>query len=159
MSPEATLIGRIVAASTRHPVIVMLMALALTAVALVYTAQNFAMTADTSKLISTKLDWRKKELAFEKAFPQFENLTVVVIDASTPELAEYAEDKLAAALQGKPELFHSVRRPQGGPFFDRNGVLLMPLHDVEATTTSLIRASPCSPRWRPIPACVAWSTP
>jgi hopanoid biosynthesis associated RND transporter like protein HpnN len=142
VSPEATLIGRIVAASTRRPLLVLLATLVLTAAALVYTAQNFALTADTSKLISTKLDWRKKELTFEKAFPQFDNLTVVVIDAATPELAEYAENKLADALQAKPELFHSVRRPQGGPFFDRNGVLLMPLHDVEATTTSLVRGKP-----------------
>ena len=35
-----------------------------------------------------------------------------------------------------------MRRPQGGPFFERNGILLMPLHDVEATTKSLVRGKP-----------------
>ncbi|MBV8186849.1 MAG: MMPL family transporter [Alphaproteobacteria bacterium] len=142
VSPEATFIGRIVAASTRHPLIVVLITLALTGAALVYTARNFALTADTSKLISIKLDWRQHELAFEKAFPQFENNTVVVIDGATPELAEYAEGKLAEALRAMPQLFHSVQRPQGGPFFDRNGILLLPMHDVEATARSLEQAEP-----------------
>ena len=101
MTPEATLIGRIVAASTRHPLIPLLLALVLTGVALVYTAQNFALTADTSKLISTTLDWRKHELTFEKAFPQTENVTVVVIDAATPELAQYAADNAGRGIAGQ----------------------------------------------------------
>jgi hopanoid biosynthesis associated RND transporter like protein HpnN len=142
VTPEGTLIGRIVAASVRHPLIVVLTAVALAGLALVYTAHNFAMTADTSKLISTDLAWRKHELAFEKAFPQFENTTVVVIDGRTPELAEYAEGRLADTLQRMPQLFRKVQRPQGGPFFEKNGILLMPLYDVEATTRSLERAEP-----------------
>src|SRR5262249_44518657 len=38
--------------------------------------------------------------------------------------------------------FKSVRRPDGGPFFDRNGVLLLPVEDVAAMTTGLMRARP-----------------
>src|ERR1700733_8499162 len=73
VSIRASLIGRVVAASTRHPLIVLLLAVLLTAAALVYTARHFAMTADTSELISTKLEWRQHELAFDRAFPQFSN--------------------------------------------------------------------------------------
>jgi hopanoid biosynthesis associated RND transporter like protein HpnN len=35
-----------------------------------------------------------------------------------------------------------VRRPDGGAFFDRNGLLLLPLNEVAATTKGLMRAQP-----------------
>ena len=142
MSTRASLIGRVVATSTRHPLIVLLLAVVLTGAALVYTAQHFAMTADTTDLISRKLEWRQRELAFEAAFPQLQNLTMVVVDGATPELTDAATRRLTAALQGKPDLFRSVRRPDGGAFFERNGLLLLPLDEVAATTQALMRARP-----------------
>jgi len=142
VSTRASLIGRVVAASTRHPVVVLLLAVVLTGAALVYTARHFAMTANTAELISTKLEWRQRELAFEAAFPQLENLTMVVVDGATPELADAAARRLAAALLEKPSLFRTVRRPDGGAFFDRNGLLLLPLNEVAATTKGLMRAQP-----------------
>ncbi|HTG20383.1 MAG TPA: MMPL family transporter [Reyranella sp.] len=136
------MIGRVVAASTRHPVTVFLLGVVLTGAALVYTAQHFALTADTSELISTKLKWRQNELAFDRAFPQFSNLTMIVVDGATPELADAAATRLTATLQAKPELFKAVRRPDGGAFFDRNGLLLLSLDEVAAATQGLTRARP-----------------
>ena len=135
-------IGRIVAASVSRPLTVLLAALLLTAVAVVYLGGHFAMTADTAQLISPKLEWRKREIVFEKAFPQRQNLTMVVVDGATPELADDAAQRLTGALQKKSELFHNVRRPDGGPFFERNGLLLMPKDDVAKTTSSLVRVQP-----------------
>ncbi|MGZ5905569.1 MAG: MMPL family transporter, partial [Reyranella sp.] len=142
MFPTTSLIGRIVAASTRHPLIVLLAAVVLTASALVYLGGHFNMTADTAKLISPKLEWRHREIVFEKAFPQLQNLTMIVIDGATPELADDGAQRLAAALQEKPDLFHNVRRPDGGPFFEHNGLLLLSTDDVESATESLMRVQP-----------------
>jgi hypothetical protein len=136
------LIGRIVAASVHYPLAVLLLAASLTAAALAYAAGHFAMTADTSQLISTALKWRQRELAFQAAFPQLDNLTMIVVDGTTPELADDAATRLAAALKKKPGLFHSVRQPEGGEFFDRNGLLLLPLDEVASTTRGLVRAKP-----------------
>ena len=133
-------IGRVVAASARHPFIVLLLSLALTVVALVYSAGHFAMTTDTTQLISTKDKWRQHELAYERAFPSLQWLTIVVIDGATPELAEHAASRLSLALAQKPALFHGVRRPDGGPFFERNGLLFLPLPEVQATTEGLLRS-------------------
>src|SRR5262249_49130620 len=118
-------IGRVVAASARHPFIVLLLSLGLTAVALGYSARHFAMTTDTAQLISSKDAWRQHELAYEKAFPSLQWLTIVVIDGATPELAEDAAKRLSSALAARSALFHNVRRPDGGPFFDRNGLLFL----------------------------------
>jgi len=134
-----SLIGRVVLASARYPLIVLILAVALAAAALVYCARHFAMTTDTAELISTKHEWRQRELAYEAAFPSLQKLTVVVIDGATPELAENAAARLAAALASKPERFGSVRRPDGGPFFDCNGLLFLSPDKVKATTKGLLR--------------------
>jgi hypothetical protein len=135
-------IGRIVAASTRRPLIVLLLVGGLTLAALIFVAQNFVMTADTSQLISQRLEWRQRELAFEAAFPQFNNLTMVVVDGATPELADDAAKRLAGALKERPDLFQTVRWPDGGPFFEREGLLFLPSADVEKATSGLVRAAP-----------------
>ena len=142
MSTRISSIGRIVAASTRHPLIVLFLVGSLALAALLFIAQNFAMTADTSQLISKQLDWRQRGLAFDAAFPQFNNLTMVVVDGATPELADDAAKRLAAALKERPELFKTVRVPDGGPFFEREGLLFLPPADVEVATGDLVRAAP-----------------
>ena len=134
MSVGTSLIGRIVAVSVRHPLIVLLAASALAATAFVYLAHNFAMTAETSQLISPNLDWRRRGIEFDKAFPQLQNLTLVVVDGATPELADDGAARLAQALRQRPELFHNVRQPDGGRFFERNGLLLLSPDDVEQVT-------------------------
>ncbi|MFO1157617.1 MAG: MMPL family transporter [Reyranellaceae bacterium] len=131
-------IGRVVATCARHPLIVLLLSLALTALSLVYSAGHFRMTTDTAELISTRDEWRKRELAIETAFPSLQRLLVVVIDGATPELAEYAATQLSTALARNPDRFRSVRRPEGGPFFDRNGLLFLPLPDVRTAIEGLL---------------------
>jgi hopanoid biosynthesis associated RND transporter like protein HpnN len=142
LSKSITLIGRIVAVSTRHPVIVVLVAALLTAVAATYATRHFTMTASTEELISSKIEGRQRVLDFQAAFPQLEGLTVVVIDGKTPELADRAAERLADDLRSKPHLFKTVEQPQGGPFFAQNGLLLLPLAEVRATTEGLTRAQP-----------------
>src|SRR5580704_4331305 len=80
------------------------------------------MTTDINKLISTDMPWRQGEMAFEKAFPQYE-LIVAVIEAPTPELVAKASDALTERLSQQKDLFRSVRQPQGGAFFAQNGFL------------------------------------
>ena len=135
-------LARLVAISTRHAWVTVLFAILLAAAALFYTARNFAITTDTAELISTDLEWRKRELAFDAAFPQLDDLILVVIDGATPELADAASQRLATALRGQPALFRSVRQPDGGAFLERNGLLLLPQAEVAEATSQLIRAQP-----------------
>jgi uncharacterized protein len=148
MSTRISLIGRTVAASARHPWIVLLLAGALTLAALVFTAKNFAITTDTMQVISKRLDWRQRALAFDAAFPQLNNLTMVVVDGATPELADDAAKRLVAALNDRRDLFRTARWPSGGPFFEREGLLFFSLEDVQATTDGLVKAAPMLVRLR-----------
>jgi hopanoid biosynthesis associated RND transporter like protein HpnN len=98
------------------------LALVLTVASSWYAATHFSMTTDINKLISTDMPWRQREMAFEKAFPQYE-LIVAVIEAPTPELVAKASDALTERLSKQKDLFRSVQQPQGGAFFEQNGFL------------------------------------
>jgi hopanoid biosynthesis associated RND transporter like protein HpnN len=142
MNGAAPFIGRIVAASCRRPWAVLLLGLLLAAAALVYTAREFAITTDTAELISPELDWRRHRIAFNAAFPQHVDSIVAVVDAATPELAGKAASALTAKLREDTRLFRGARQPEGGPFFERNGLLLLPIAEVQAATEQLIAAQP-----------------
>lgn len=120
-----------------------LLGLALTAGAIFYVVNHFAITTDTSELISSDLDWRQRERQFDAAFPQHTDTIDIVIDGKTPELTEAAAASLAAALsESKPDPFQIVRRRDGGPFFEKNGLLYLSLPELKETTEGLIKAQP-----------------
>src|SRR5215470_3180108 len=110
--------------------------------AIEYTRQNFAIDTNTSQLISSDLPWRQRELQLDAAFPQRTETIVVVIDGSTPEIADTSARALATRLAQWPQLFQSIRQPDGGPFFDRNGLLFLSTEELGRTTEQLIRAQP-----------------
>jgi hopanoid biosynthesis associated RND transporter like protein HpnN len=132
-----------VAAAVRLSWLTILLGFAVTAGAIYYVANNFAITTDTSQLISPNLDWRQRERQFDAAFPQHTDTIDIVVDGKTPELTESAAARLAAALaQSKPAPFEIVRRRDGGPFFDKNGLLYLSLPEVKDITEGLIKAQP-----------------
>jgi hopanoid biosynthesis associated RND transporter like protein HpnN len=96
------------------------------------------MDTDTARLLSEKLPWRQREIAFDKEFPQNSDLIAVVVQGSTPEQAESATAALAAKLSLSP-LFTNIMRPDGGPYFDKNGLLLLPVADVQSLADSMIQ--------------------
>ncbi len=132
----------IVWASCRAPWLILSLALAGSFLAADYAARNFSITTDTGQLVASHLPWRQRELAYDAAFPQHMETIVVVIDAPTPERAEAAAQSLEASLRADTEHFRSLRRPDGGEFFERNGLLFLTPDEVRTTTEELIRAQP-----------------
>jgi len=139
---KTSLIARVVAASCRLPLLVVAICLALGAGATYYAIHHFALNADTAQLISPKLAWRQNSATFDKAFPQNSDITAVIIDGATPEIADQAASRLNDALTKQTAMFKSVRRQDAGPFFAKEGLMLLPLADVQHTTAQLISAQP-----------------
>ena len=131
-----------ISASARHPLMVVLLALALTVAAGLSAATSFEMTTDTGDLISPDTDWRRNEDAVSKAFPGGADAIAVVIDGRTPELAEDAATRLAAAMAEDRRHVVSVQRPGASEFFARHGLLFGSLDDVRAMTADLVAAQP-----------------
>lgn len=136
------LIFRAVAFSARRPWLLLALCAALTLLAIGYAATHFAMTTNTGALISADVDWRKNETALNTAFAQLTDTTLVVIDGQTPELAEAGAAALAERLTADTAHFKNVRRPDGGDYLARQGVMFGSLEEVRATTQSLITAQP-----------------
>jgi uncharacterized protein len=107
-----------------------------------YAANHFQINTRTRNFISSKVPWRQDMIKMDKAFPQGVDQIAVVIDGKTMELAEAAAQRLAEKLQSRPELYQSVERQNGGPFFDRNALLFMPLAETRHTTEELSKARP-----------------
>jgi uncharacterized protein len=60
-----------------------------------YTADNISIDTDVNKLIAQDLPWRQQEAEMDQAFPQNQDLLVVVIDGKTPDIAGDAAAALA----------------------------------------------------------------
>lgn len=108
----------------------------------VYSQRNFAINTDVAKLISPDLDWRKREIDYEKAFPGHHDTILAVIEAPTPEQARQAATDLEQKLLPQTDRFIWIRRPGGGPFFDTNGLLFLPTPEVARQTSQLASAAP-----------------
>jgi hypothetical protein len=107
-----------------------------------YDIHHFGLDSHTENLVSPNAPWRVNEQRFDREFPQMQNLILVVIDSASPERAEDATAKLAARLEQQRQFFLSVRRPDAGPFFTQDGILLLPTADVQANIAQIIRAQP-----------------
>ena len=145
----------IVAAVVRRARVVVAALLVLTLAAGWFVATHFAMSADTGALLAADLPFRVHERAFDTAFPQTTDLTVVVVDGASPETVDRAAATLARRLASEPKLFRTIRRPDAGAYFDRFGLLLLPLPSFRRPPTGWSRRSRCSGRSPPIRRCAA----
>ncbi len=142
MPSLGSIVPRATATSIVRPVVTLIVALALALLSLLFTASHFEMTTDTAELISPDVDWRRHERAMDDAFPQLRDAMVVVVDGRTPELAEDGAARLAAIFAADRRHFRAVRRPDGGDFLARQGLLFGSETDVRETLDALVKAQP-----------------
>jgi hopanoid biosynthesis associated RND transporter like protein HpnN len=136
-----SLVVRIIDFCTRRAWTVVAVGLMVTLAAVVYSARNFAINSDINALLSPNLDWRKRELAFDKAFSRYD-LIVVLVEAPTPELTAEATSTLARALAQHTQQFRTVTQPAGGEFFARYGLLFQSPEEIGRELTVLSEAQP-----------------
>ena len=128
----------LVAASHRYSRITVAV-FALLALAGAYvTATRFAITTETDQLLESDSVFHQNKVAYEQAFPHLAKVIVAVVDADSSEAAERAAAALADALNASPgTALRRIWRPDGGAFFDQNGLLLLPLNQLKATLEQL----------------------
>jgi len=131
---------RIVDFCARHYRPLIVAGILLTIAATAYDFVRFSINTDIEALISETLPWHQRQIALSNAFPQ-KGITVVVT-APTPENADYATDALEKDLSTQRNLFPTVVQPNGGDFFERNGLLFKSLPEVRNSLGDLSRAEP-----------------
>jgi hopanoid biosynthesis associated RND transporter like protein HpnN len=109
-------------------------------VAAAYDIARFSITTDVETLISQKLAWHQRQLAFSEAFPQ--NGITAVVSAHTSENAARATNALAQHISRRSDLFRTVVRSGSGEFFERDGLLFDSLAEVKKSIDGLTKARP-----------------
>jgi hypothetical protein len=138
----AAIVARIVEFARHRAVLVTAVCLILAVAAAVYAGGHLAVDTDIERMLPGNVAWRQNERALDEAFPQNNNLLVAVIDGRTPDLADLVAGELAEKMRDEPQLFTYVRQPDGGPFFDRNGLLFLTTEELEKVSQQLIAAQP-----------------
>jgi len=105
-----------------------------------YTARHFAINTDINTLISDKMDWRQRDVQFDKAFDR-DSTILAVVEAPTPELTGAAAAALEAKLKGDKTNFVSMQPLGTGEFFEKNGLLFLPVKDVAEITEQFEQAA------------------
>src|SRR5580658_9941373 len=136
------LIAGLVETSRRHAAPLVAALLLLSVIGGYFVARNISLDTNIDKLINPNLPWRQQERKLNQAFPQNADLLAVVIDARTVDEAQDASAALAARLAEQKTLFKSVRQPDGGRFFEQNGLLFLSQADVQTFADQIVTAQP-----------------
>ena len=116
--------------------------LLLTAVFLYYTATYLSLDTDLSKMLDPQLRFRQLQVDMRKAFPQFSDLIVVVIDGDNADNANAASQKLMARLKQEKTTLESIYDPEQTSFFSQNGLLYLDKMELLQLSDHLTEAAP-----------------
>jgi uncharacterized protein len=136
-----SLVVSIVKTSVRFAVFTLLLGLILAVVSGYYTSRHFAINTDINTLISDKMDWRQRDVQFDKAFDR-DGTILAVVEAPTPELTSAAAAALEAKLKDDKNNFVSMQPLGSGEFFEKNGLLFLPTKEVAEVTGQFEKAAP-----------------
>jgi len=126
--------------SGRHPFIVLVLAILLATLSLTGAATRLSVDTNSDHLFDSSLQWRQQSLEFANQFPQFSDTLVAVVRAPTPEEARETAVALAAGLASDKRNIRAVSTPGINPFFDQNGLLLLPQDQLSDVLESMTQA-------------------
>ena len=131
----------IVRTCTRFATLTLLAGLLLAIGAGYYTAHHFAINTDINTLISDKLDWRQRDVQFDRAFDR-DSTILAVVEAPTPETTNLAATALEQKLKGDTKNFLSMQALGSGEFFEKNGLLFLPTQELAELAGQFESAAP-----------------
>lgn len=126
----------------RHALLVILVSILAAAGALYYTINNLRINTYPGNVLSDELPWRQDKLAYERAFPQFKDSIVIVLDAPTEDLARDAASRLYHRLKSETTQLEWIFYPPEERFFRENGLLYEDTEDLEKTADNLAKIQP-----------------
>jgi hopanoid biosynthesis associated RND transporter like protein HpnN len=141
--PDITrLIATLAERSSRHALAVVLGGALLAVLAGWLAVAHLGITTDTEEMFAKSLPWRQREIALAKAFPQFQDLLVAVVDGASPEIAEQTARELTTALKADPAHFTLVREPAASPYLEKYGLMFLDAKTLGQVMDRTIDAQP-----------------
>jgi hopanoid biosynthesis associated RND transporter like protein HpnN len=135
-------LARVVGAILRWRKVAIVTLLGAAVLSVWYAAHHLGVNTDTTNMMSPKLAWRQNFNEYREAFPSRDRNLLIVIDARTPARADAFAAKVLAELRREPDLYHSILLQGEGDFFARNGLLYLPLAQLQQLADRLTAAQP-----------------
>ena len=133
--------SRLFAFVARRPRLILGVALLLSVLSVIYTINNMQFLTGRDDLMPRNAAFQVDYRAYRAEFGDQEEI-VAVIEADDAEKATRAADALYARLKSETGVFREVFYPGGLPFFRKNGLLFMPLEDIQQLRSTLTMAAP-----------------
>ena len=127
--------------ASRHPWLVLSLALLLSALSLWYTSQRMEFLTGRDDLMPKNTWFHSDYRDFRAEFGDMEDIAVV-IESADAERAGAFGNRLYGALAKEKEHFSDLFYPYALPFFQQNGLLFMPLEDIKELRANLSLAAP-----------------
>lgn len=125
----------------RHPRLILAVALLISLLAVVVTKQRLQFLTGRDQLMPANTAFNRDYRAYRAEFGDQEEIAVV-IESSDSALAGRFGERLAERLAADRKHFREVFFPFGLPFFQQNGLLLMPREELATFTANLTKAAP-----------------
>ena len=138
-SPPVT--GKIFRFVSSYPRAIVVVSLLLSLVSVLYTRHSMEYLTGRDDLMPKNRPFYLNNAAYNREFGAPDDI-VVVIESGDREQAALFGERLEKALRKETGLFSDIFFPGGLPFFRKNGLLFMPLADIQTLKKNLLMAKP-----------------
>ncbi len=139
--PDSRKPGRLFTFVAKRPRLILALALLLSALSVFYTKQNMEFLTGRDDLMPRNAPFQVDYRAYRAEFGDQEEI-VAVIESDDAEKSTRATDALFERLNREKGVYREVFYPGGLPFFRKNGLLFMPLEDIQRLRQTLTMAAP-----------------
>lgn len=126
---------------SRNPWLILTLALILSVLSVFYTFRSMEFLTGRDDLMPAKASFQVDYRAYRAEFGDQEEI-VAVVESADAEKSTRAADALHERLLRDRLLYREVFYPGGLPFFRKNGLLFMPLEDLQRLRSTLAMAAP-----------------
>lgn len=133
--------GLLFSLAARHPWLVLLTALFLSALSLWYTSHRMEFLTGRDDLMPKNTSFHRDYRAYRAEFGSKEEI-VVVVESADAERAGLFGARLYEAISRDRKHFSQVFYPYALPFFQKNGLLFMPLEELRELRRNITLAAP-----------------
>jgi uncharacterized protein len=133
--------GVLFSTASRHPWLVLCVALLLSALSLWFTSQRMEFLTGRDDLMPKNTSFNRDFHDFRAEFGDMEDIVVVIESADSSSAGAFGQ-RLYDVLSRDKEHFSDLFYPFALPFFQKNGLLFMPLADIKELHRNLTLATP-----------------
>ncbi len=126
----------------RHPVKMIATLVGLAFLGLILAMNGLGVNSDTSRMVSSKLDYRQAQIDFEAAFPKEEIRVALIIRARSEDEADAFAEEISAVLRGRTDAVSDVFAATADPFLIENGLLFLETSELDELLGGVTAAAP-----------------